>query len=113
MNNFRVFRLFPLFKDRKDYLAWLAKVEKKKTQVWKDMRIFGMIQRSKAGPGYRQAMLIASLYFWDSTHNSFHLPCGMMSQTLFDVVAITGLRPTGETYGPNFMAKDTIGFDGS
>lgn len=72
-----------------------------------------MIRLSKVGPGYSQAMLITSLYFWDSTHNTFHLPCGMMTPILFDVAAITGLRPTGETYDPNFMAEDTIGFDGS
>lgn len=70
-----------------------------------------MIQLSKVGPGYSQAMLIASLYFWDSTHNTFHLPCGLMTPTLFDIAAITSLRPTGETYDPNFMAEDTIGFD--
>lgn len=113
MNNFRVFRSCPLFKDPKDYLAWLAKVEKKKSQVWKNMGIFDMIQLSKVGHGYSQAMLIVSLYFWDTTHNTFHLPYGMMTPTLFDVAAITGLWPTGETYDPNFMAEDTIDFDNS
>lgn len=63
MNNFRLFLSFPLFKDPKVYLAWLAKVEKRKTQVWKNMGIFYMIQLSKVGPGYSQDMLIASLYF--------------------------------------------------
>lgn len=113
MNNFMVFLFFPLFKDPKDYLVWLDKAEKKKSQVWKDMGIFDMIQLSKVGPGYSQAMLVTSLYFWYSTHNTFHLPCRMMTPTLFDVSAIIGLRPTGETYDPNFMAEDTIGFDGS
>lgn len=77
------------------------------------MGIFDMIQLSKVGPGYSQTMLIASLYFWDSTHNTFHLPCGMMALSLFDVAVITSLQPIGETYDPNFMAEDTIGFDGS
>ncbi|XP_050899026.1 uncharacterized protein LOC127105856 [Lathyrus oleraceus] len=38
-------------------------------------------------------MLLASLYFWDSTYNTFHLPCGMVTPTLFDAAAIVGLHP--------------------
>lgn len=63
MNNFRVFCSCPLFKDPKDYLAWLTKVEKKKSQVWKNMGIFDITQLSKVGPRYNQAMLITTLYF--------------------------------------------------
>src|SRR3954469_24215472 len=37
-------------------------------------------------------MLVSSLYFWDNTHHTFHLPCGIMTLTLFE-------------------AKDTIGID--
>lgn len=37
----------------------------------------------------------------------------MMTLTLFDIATITGLKPTGETYDPNFLTKDTIGFDTS
>lgn len=35
----------------------------------------------------------------------------MMTPTLFDIAAITELKPTGETYDPNVMAEDTIFFD--
>lgn len=56
-------------------------------------------------------MLVSSLYFWDSTHHTFHLTYGMMTPTLFDIVAITGVKPTGETYDPDFLSKDTISFD--
>ena len=55
-------------------------------------------------------MLTTSLYFWDSTYNTFHLPCGMLTPTLFDVAAITGLRPTGETFDPTLDADDSINF---
>lgn len=36
-----------------------------------------------------------------------------MTLTLFDIVVITGLWPTGETYDPNLMVEDTIGFNGT
>lgn len=112
MNNvFRVFRSCPLFRDPSDYLGWLEKIEKKKSQVWKEVGIFDLIQLSKVGPCYCQTMLVSSLYFWDNTHHTFHFPCGMITPTLFDITAITGLKPTGETYDPDFMSKDTIGFD--
>jgi hypothetical protein len=45
-------------------------------------------------------MLIAALHFFESSTNTFHFECGMMTPTLFDVAAITGLSPTGETYDP-------------
>src|SRR3954463_6910573 len=35
----------------------------------------------------------------------------MITPTLFDIVAITGLRPTGETFDPDVMDNDTINFN--
>lgn len=35
----------------------------------------------------------------------------MMTPTLFDTAAITELKPMGETYDPDFLSKDTIGFN--
>lgn len=58
-------------------------------------------------------MLVASLYFWESTTNTFQLPCGMLTPTLFDVAAIIDLRPTGETFNLNESDEDTINFDGN
>ena len=34
----------------------------------------------------------------------------MVTPTLFDIAAITGLRPTGDYFDPEDMAEDTIGF---
>lgn len=45
-------------------------------------------------------MLKVALYFWESSTNSFQLPCGMVNPTLFDVVVITGLWTIGETFNP-------------
>jgi hypothetical protein len=45
-------------------------------------------------------MIIAAMHFFESSTNTFHFECGMMTPTLFDVSAITGLSPVGETYDP-------------
>ncbi|GAU33485.1 hypothetical protein TSUD_370970 [Trifolium subterraneum] len=41
-----------------------------------------------------------ALHFFESSTNTFHFECGMMTLTLFDVAALTGLPPTGDTYDP-------------
>jgi hypothetical protein len=55
-------------------------------------------------------MLIAALHFFESSTNTFHFECGMMTPILFDVAAITGLSPIGDTYDPT-RASDNIAFD--
>lgn len=109
-NTLKVFRDIPLAKDPEPYYSWLAKVESKKAQFLKDLGIFVLVQLSQTGLEYNQEMLMASLYFWDATHNTFHLPCGMVTPTLFDVAAVTGLHPLGEDFDPNYMDNDTIKF---
>src|SRR3954465_4012735 len=110
-NSVKVFRSFPLAKDPELYYAWLTKVEGKKESFWKTLGIYDLIQLFKTGLEYNQPMLVAAVHFWDASHNTFHLPCGMITPTLFDVAAITGLRPTRETFDPNFMDTDTIHFN--
>ncbi|MCI24512.1 hypothetical protein A2U01_0045696, partial [Trifolium medium] len=43
-------------------------------------------------------MLIAAIHFFEKSTNTFQFKCGMMTPTLLDVAAITGLRPTGGVY---------------
>lgn len=112
----RVIHSCPLFKEPENYLSylsWLLKIEKQKTQVWKEMEIFDMIQLLKVSSSYCQTMLITSLYFWDNTHNTFHFPCGILTPTLFDIASIIGLRPIIENFNPIFMTEESIGFDGN
>ena len=45
-------------------------------------------------------MVLTFIFFWEGSTNTFHLPCGMITPMLFDIVAITGLSPLGETYYP-------------
>lgn len=100
-------------KKNEDYILWLNKIEGKKSEFMKEKGIFDLIQLSRTGTAYYENILAASLYFWESTTNTFKFPCGMLTPTLFDEAAITGLRPTGETFDPNESDEDTINFDSS
>lgn len=46
-NEFRVFRTTPSFKDPTDYLEWLKKIDKTKSQNWKYIGIYDLIMSSK------------------------------------------------------------------
>lgn len=112
-NGFRVFRATPSFKDPTDYLSWLNKIETPKYQIWKDMGIYYLIMMLKVELDYNSNLLVSSLYFWDSTHYTFDLPCGMVTPTLFGITAITWLKPTGNTYDPDVESDDFIAFSTS
>ena len=51
------------------------------------------------------------MYFWEGSTNTFQLPCGMLMPTLFDVEAITGLSPLGETFDPTLPTENTFSFN--
>ncbi|KAL5173278.1 hypothetical protein HKD37_16G045853 [Glycine soja] len=91
----------------KDYLPWLDRVEQAYEDFWKTYGIFDLIQFSRFGPEYRPEMLIAAMHFFESSTNTFQFKCGMMTPTLLDVAALTGLRPSGETYDPT-KSSDNI-----
>jgi len=93
-------RIEPKYENNGDYLCWLDKVEGKKGQFWKDIGIFDLIELSRQGPRYYKEMLIAALHFWNISTSSLHLKCGMLTPTLLDVVAITCLKPSGQTFDP-------------
>lgn len=109
-NGFRAFRATPTFKDPTDYSHWLTKIEKQKAHTWKDIGIHDIIMLSKLDLDYNNPMLISSLYFWNNRHYTFHLPYGMVTPTLFNMAAITKLKPTGYTYDPYIDSMDTIAF---
>lgn len=109
-NGFRAFCATPTFKGPSDYSNWSNKIEKQKSQAWQDIGIYDLIMLSKLDLDYSSPMLVSSLYFWDNTHYTFHLPYGMITPTLFDMVAIIGLKPTGHTYDLDVDSMDTIDF---
>jgi len=76
-------------------------MEKHRGAFWKDIGIFNLIKPSKQGPRYQKHMLSASLPFWNSSTNSLHMKCGILTPTLLDVAAFTGVKPTGESFDQN------------
>ncbi|XP_028223059.1 uncharacterized protein LOC114404159 [Glycine soja] len=102
----KLFRSAPSIAHR-DYLPWIDRVEQAYEDFWKTYGIFDLIQFSRFGPEYRPEMLIAAMHFFESSTNTFQFKCGMMTPTLLDVAALTGLRPSGETYDPT-KSSDNI-----
>ncbi|KAH1239999.1 hypothetical protein GmHk_08G024298 [Glycine max] len=102
----KLFRSAPSIAHR-DYLPWLDRIEQAYEDFWKTYGIFDLIQFSRFGPDYRPEMLIAAMHFFESSTNTFQFKCGMMTPTLLDVAALTGLRPSGETYDPT-KSSDNI-----
>ncbi|KAI5389696.1 hypothetical protein KIW84_075116 [Lathyrus oleraceus] len=100
-NGFRAFRATPTFKDPTDYSNWLNKIEKQKSQAWKDIGIYDLIMLSKLNHDYSNPMLVSSLYFWDSTHYTFHLPYGMIS------LPFSTTRAAYSTHISHYHDKDT------
>ncbi|KAK2382187.1 hypothetical protein QL285_069735 [Trifolium repens] len=105
----KVFRSAPYY-GNEDYIKWLNRVQIGYGDFWKDYGIYELIQLSRVGPKYQQEMLIVALHFFESSTNTFHFECGMKTPTLFDVAAITGLSPIGDTYDPA-RASQNIAFD--
>ncbi|GAU46448.1 hypothetical protein TSUD_402150 [Trifolium subterraneum] len=94
----KIFRSAPTIVE--GYIAWLDRVQRDYESLWKDFGLFDFIQLSRIGLKYQQEMIIAALHFFESSTITFQFECGMMTPTLFDIAAITGLPPTGDTYDP-------------
>ncbi|XP_057443868.1 uncharacterized protein LOC130736024 [Lotus japonicus] len=99
------------------YLKWLDRVEAGKSRHWKVTGIFDLIQLSRSPISYNPAMLLSSLFFWERSTNSFHVPFGMITPTLLDVAAITGLWVVDDDYHsstaptkPIAISTDNIAF---
>lgn len=74
-----------------------------KRKQWKALGIFDLIKLSEHNLGYSFVQLMASFHFWHSNSNTFHVPFGMITLTLFDITAITGLKPIGFTYSSSTL----------
>lgn len=56
-------------------------------------------------------MLLASIFFWEGSTNTFQFPCGMLTPNLFDVSAITGPNPLGETFSRTIKVDPEFVFE--
>lgn len=92
-----VFRSTPLTQSKK-YITWLEKVQSQRKKQWQELGIYNMIKISRSWPRYNPAMLLASMFFWDGSNNTFQFPCGMLTPCFFDVAAITSVSPLGDIF---------------
>src|ERR1044072_1870972 len=74
------------------YTKWLDRVQAVKGETWKKQGIFDIIQISRKPI-------------------KCNAPYGMITPTLFDVAAITGLKPIGQTYDPIKFKEQKSIFD--
>ncbi|KAH0753625.1 hypothetical protein KY290_023895 [Solanum tuberosum] len=78
------------------WIRWVDRMEKVKGDTWRTADIYDTIQLSKVNIPCDPDLLYAALCFWSTSGNAFHFNFGMMSPTVFDISALTGIRPHGE-----------------
>ncbi|KAH0643400.1 hypothetical protein KY289_034374 [Solanum tuberosum] len=78
------------------WIGWVNRMEKVKGDTWRTADIYDTIQLSKVNIPCDPDLLYAALCCWSTSGNAFHFNFGMMSPTVFDISALTGIRPHGE-----------------
>lgn len=76
--------------------------------MWKYLGIFDLIQLSRVHLKYNPTMLLTGTCFWESANNTLHLPCGMLTPTLFYLAAIIGFRPMGKLMNRSGLHGPTL-----
>lgn len=105
----QIFHPFPPFETTNStYITRLNRVESHKTPMWEEQGIYDLIQLSRVGPRYNPTMLLVAMCFWDICTNTFHLPCGMVTPTLFDIVLLSFFAPMGRIM--NLLLRLTSSF---
>ncbi|XP_050897203.1 uncharacterized protein LOC127104024 [Lathyrus oleraceus] len=89
----------------------MDRLEAEKIDHWKRIGIYTLLQIARCGPPQSCGMLLASLQLWESSTNSFHTKCGMITPTFLDIAAITGLKPTGKVFDCEAVAPVSLRFD--
>lgn len=88
-----------------DFLALLDKVQGMKKAQWEAVGIFNVFQFSRNSHWINLGIIIMLILLWEGSTNTFDLPCGMLTPTLFDVATITSLSPLGETFDPTLSTQ--------
>lgn len=104
----RVFRSAPPSQN-KDYITWLDKVQLKGKIQWDKLGIFDIIKISRTDHRYNPDMLLALIFFWRGLTNTF--PWRIPTPTLFNVAAITRLKPKVETFTPIIEIENEFVFE--
>ncbi|XLS98403.1 hypothetical protein HN51_041138, partial [Arachis hypogaea] len=78
------------------FLIWMSRLAPTYKSVWKSVGITSAIKLATFDLSYSAPLLGASLYFWCPTTNNFYFSYGMMSPTLIEMYALTGMLPDEE-----------------
>ncbi|XP_058726972.1 uncharacterized protein LOC131598377 [Vicia villosa] len=106
----RNFRTAPPLRCPK-FAAWMARLKPSKGKLWEDLGIDTLLNMSQEGISYSHIMLTTALFFWEGSTNTFHTGCGMITPTLLDVAAITGLKPAGPVFNHVDVEVVPVKFD--
>lgn len=93
----------------KYYLARLNKVQETCKARWKEVDNFGAIQLSMHAHKISPCMILASIFFWKGSTNTFQLPCGMPSlafqacKKLLTQLCLLNLSFTSTVRASNFI----------
>ena len=95
-------------KNTDDYIKWLDKIEPSMEKTWNLLGIYEFIQLSWHPLQLNPAMIGASFYFRNRTINTLQISYSMVGPMLFEVAAITRLRPTGKVIMSNMSLKEPV-----
>ncbi|KAF3433534.1 hypothetical protein FNV43_RR24636 [Rhamnella rubrinervis] len=110
-NSYHAFKNWPSFST--DWVEWIDRLEPHFRTSWKTTGIDETIQSSRLPIHCDRAILAAAVYFWSSITNTFNFRFEMMTLTLIDIEAYTGLTSsdtllTGSPSSP--VSSSTPGF---
>lgn len=80
------------------FKAWMKRLEPEKMALRKYLGIHTLLELPCHGQPYSCGMILSAFHLWEGSTNTFHTRCGMITPTLFDVSAITGLKPSGRSF---------------
>lgn len=87
-----------------EWRKWSYRVEKAFSDQWKGTYLYNLINFCTHGICLVANLLGAASCFWSKNVNAFCFPCGLMSPTLLDVSAITGLPLFGDEITPRIAS---------
>lgn len=99
-----ILRSSPSVNDTLIYLKWLEKVETQKSHICRKLGIFNLIQLSKTMLEYDENLILAAMYFWESSTNTMQLKCGMLTPTFLDMATITRISGKVPPIPSNFYS---------
>jgi len=114
MNKMKHIFCYVPMSNKEQFIIWKRRLEALKEKQWKKLHIYDLIQLSDHPVHAYNYFLISSfLKFGESNTYSLHILYGMLSPTLFEVVAIIGLKPTEVDFVLSLVPRNLVCIDNS